>query len=419
MADGFIANGLTVTIGTEAAFLLLTEATGESRYRRFLEDGCRIGDDIRSYHRASKQLGVKHVYTWLARAHAQVCYYDMVRRTDPCDDAPYLAAADEAISRACGPYMSISGSMTGTRSWGECWDASQIGLGKWGETCASAYLMRLSAKLMELRGDSLYGDIFERVLYNAFFSAQSPDGLKYRYWTPFDETPPWFDRDTFCCPNNYKREIFEVPDAVFYRTRDGVAVNLFAPAKLASGSVTAEMRTDYPLDGRVSIDVTMPKGMSLLWIRVPSWCGNLKVDRCAVTDRNWHVVTGDFSSGRSVEIEMEMPIRLVAGRQAQEGRVAVMRGPCVYALNCVTNGLTDMDWAYVYDLDLTKPMEWRDGAISASLIAGNPESSSKAVTLTRYWDPGRTRTYFNYVGSMKTVSDELKCRGSKSVWHEW
>ena len=59
-----------------------------------------------------------------------------------------------------------------------------VGLGNWGETCASDYLMRLCARLSEWEGRSVLYDLYERVMHNAFFSAQSEDGLKYRYFTP-------------------------------------------------------------------------------------------------------------------------------------------------------------------------------------------------------------------------------------------
>ena len=36
--------------------------------------------------------------------------------------------------------------------------------------------------------------------------------------------------DTFCCPNNFRRIIAELPGMVCYRSGDGVAVNLFTPS---------------------------------------------------------------------------------------------------------------------------------------------------------------------------------------------
>jgi len=407
LADSFIVRKATVTIGTEMAFVLMAEVTGDDKYRRYLENTCRIADDIRSYHRFSKHLGVKHVYTWLARAHGQVCACGLCANGET---DRFLAAADEAIARAHGPYLSVSGSITGSPGWGELWDATQTGLGSWGETCASAYLMRLSAGLLELRGDAAYGDLFERVMYNAFFSAQSPDGLKYRYWTPFNETPPWFDRDTYCCPNNYKREVFEIPDAVFFRAADGLAVNLFTPAVLSSDGIRAKMETDYPAEGRVSLDVTLPRGHRHLWLRIPAWCGEMRVDgrNVDVGTSGWCDVTGDFSVGRRLAIEMEIPVRTIAGERAQEGRVAFMRGPCVYSLDFAANGLTKRGHAYGYDLDLSKSVSWKDGAIEATLQTEGPAPRPKTVRLTRYCEPGRSRTYFDTLAPVEAEADELK-----------
>ena len=49
-------------------------------------------------------------------------------------------------------FSSVTGSCSGGIFWGEIWDDSQIGLGRWGETCASAYLMRLSAAMTAMTG---------------------------------------------------------------------------------------------------------------------------------------------------------------------------------------------------------------------------------------------------------------------------
>ena len=195
LGDALIADGAFPTLGSETAYLLLYEETKDRRYRDWLEKSAAIGDGIDAYDRKVKVNGVQHVYTWLARALAQLQYADAVEADLPTR-AALSAAAEEALRRARGPYLSVTGSITGTPRWGELWDATQAGLGKWGETCASAYLMRLAAKALERAPDAACGDLFERVMFNAFFSAQSADGLRYRYWTPFNERAPWYDRDT-------------------------------------------------------------------------------------------------------------------------------------------------------------------------------------------------------------------------------
>ena len=412
LADGLIARGAFPTLGSETAYLLLYEETGDRRYLVWLEKDAAIAADIDAYDRSVKVNGVQHVYTWLARALAQLQYADAVKSGGSVRTA-LAAAADEAFRRATGPYLSVSGSITGTPRWGELWDCSQCGLGKWGETCASAYLMRLAAKRVESDPRTFYGDLIERTLYNAFFSAQSADGLRYRYWTPFNEKGPWFDRDTYCCPNNYKREIFEIPDAVFFRTPDGLAVNLYSSAELKAEGAAVKMETAYPDEGAVSLDVTMP-GVRTLYLRIPKWCRGATVrvgdgapEKAAF---GWFAVRRDFSKGVKVALDLPMPIRLVKGTRAQEGRVAVMRGPCVYALEPSSDPLLpcgiEID---LWDLDPARPMTWKPEAraVEVGLVLRNRSHRARMVPLTRYCNDNRERTYFDTVSPVSAVADEL------------
>ena len=411
LADSLIARKAGVTIGTETAFTLLYGATREPRYLDYLKDGCFLETPFAYYDSKIQVTGVQHVYTWLARAIGQMDYADLLGLASPADRARFGVPAFEALRRAQGPYLSVSGSITGTPRWGEGWDASQIGLGKWGETCASAYLMRLCARVSEWEGRSVLFDLYERVMHNAFFSAQSADGLKYRYWTPFDECAAWWPRETYCCPNNFRRMVFEIPDAVFRRSADGLAVCLYAPAELKAPGVTAKMETAYPEDGKVSLSVTMAPGVKTLRLRIPKWCEGARVTVGDVTTPaapGWFEVRRDFSSGVTVALVLPMPVRLVLGVRAQEGRVAVMRGPCVFSLEL--NGIKPRDWDIdFWDIDPTKPLEWKPDAhaVEATLRLRNRERPEKRVLLTRYLKEERLRTFFGLTAPGESVADEL------------
>ncbi|MBQ0031720.1 MAG: glycoside hydrolase family 127 protein, partial [bacterium] len=244
LADSLIRDKACVTLGSETAFILLAQETGDAKYVQWLETTGIIRKSIDEYDRHLHVNGIQHVYTWLARSLGQMQYADFMNLKG-ADRESLGAGAFAAFRRLRGPELSITGSCSGVVQWGELWDSTQAGLGKWGETCATAYLMRLAAKMPEWDPKTHYGDVFERALYNAFFSSQSGDGLKYRYFTPFEEKAEWFDRDTYCCPNNFKREMFEIPEAVFYRTDDGLVVNLYTPAALKTADVSAAMETAY------------------------------------------------------------------------------------------------------------------------------------------------------------------------------
>ena len=331
LADHMIEREEPVNIGGEAAFIRLWTATGDSRYRDWLFKTAGIDKGLADYDKIVSANGTRHVYTALARACAQIDF----ARAEKTDDVRYLAPARELMARLLGPYSSVSGSCSAgphEKAWGETWMTSQRGTGRWGETCATAYMMRFAARMMSVDAASVYGDLIERGLYNAFFSAQSLDGLTYRYFTPFEGASEWWPRDTYCCPNNFRREMFEVVDAVFLKTPSGVAVNLYSDATLTTGGLKVEMRTDYP-DGReIALTVESAKPLELA-LRIPRWCSAAEVSHLGGKDRPqagaWHRVR--LPEGRSsVYMVMPMKDRRVAGREEQAGKAAIVQGPVVY-----------------------------------------------------------------------------------------
>ena len=118
----------------------------------------------------------------------------------------------------------------------------------------------------------------ERSIFNALFAAQSPDGRRIRYYTPFECSRAYFPGDTYCCPNNYRRIISELPTMIYYRAPHELTVNLYtastAKVDLGGGlSVTVQQETDYPSSGRVllKVDPSQPAEFSLR-LRIPRWC---------------------------------------------------------------------------------------------------------------------------------------------------
>ena len=269
----------------------------------------------------------------------------------------------------------------------------------------------LAAKMPEWDPRTHYGDVFERALYNAFFSAQSGDGLKYRYFTPFEAKAEWWNRDTYCCPNNFKRMVFEIPDAVFRRAGGGLAVCLYTSAELKSGGIAAKMTTAYPEDGKVTLDVTLPAGEKSLYLRIPRWCPSATVRVAGAAETapsGWYRLCRDFSAGVRIELELPMPIRLVKGCRAQEGRVAVLRGPCVYALERGVNGLPQHG-VDLWDLDVSQPLTWHGEkhAVEVGVKCRHLARETRKVLLTRYFREARERTYFIPTGPCSAIDDEI------------
>jgi len=366
-----------------------------------------------------------HIYGYMAGCLAQLEMYRIIH------DEKLLAPSAKALNF----LISMNGmSITGGAGQDEIWTADQDGSGELGETCATAYQLRVYDNLLRLHGDSRYGDIMERTIYNALFGAQSPDGRSIRYYTPFEGDRHYHNGDTYCCPCNYRRIISELPSMVYYGAKNGLAINLYSASNATLSldnncKVTVRQETDYPNSGHVviHIDPSVPATFAIK-LRIPSWCSNptilvngeasneiIKPGTFALIDRYW-------KSGDQVILEMPMAWRLVRGRERQAGRAAVMRGPILFSLNPEQNetlakkSSADLD-RIVIDLPSIDSLPVKNSAvrpdgIACRLKAGDKlfsmgNSGNLTLMLTEFSDPDCKSTYFRVPDLSETVPDEL------------
>jgi len=335
--------------------------------------------------------------------------------------------------------MLLPGTCTGTGEWGEYWNFQQKGE-KFSETCATCYLIRLMHLLLANQGDSFYGDVMERAIYNGLFAAQSPDGRKLRYHTPFTGPREYFGDDTYCCPGNFRRLVGELPEMTSYLSDDGIAVNLYENSVLhfkhQKVDVQLTQTTDYPSSGTVKIAVEPAKSVAFsLSLRIPRWCPEAFVtindeQPRTVTWGRFHAINRTWKTGDVVELRMPMPWRWVKGRMLQEGRVALMRGPVAFCFNRVNvegykdpdegYKLTDDDYRRNLVLDLAilsrtvKDGTIRPNGLSATVKAWSlrqPIFQNPDITLTlkEFIDPNGQALYFVAKDQAKgnVVDDEL------------
>jgi len=324
------------TIGLERALLALQSATGDAKYAAYVNRE----DSLAQW---QAEVG-GHTYDFLNLCVAQLDLYqqrsdrNLLRQSHQVMD--YLTAKNGLL-------------VDGTCSLREGWHTTQVGTGEAGETCVTAYLIRLWDKLLQAEGDSLCGDLMERAIYNALFAAQSPDGRELRKYLAQEgarhyyqgEAGADFQRDTYCCPNNFRRAIADLPGLIYYRGENCVAVNLYGTSQAAltlgdNLKINLSQESDYPNSGKVLLRVDPSQSAQFtVKLRIPRWCAKATV---SVNGQPWQktAAAGTFydiprkwSSGDRVELNLPMPIRLVRGRASQEGKVAVLRGPQLFCFN--------------------------------------------------------------------------------------
>jgi hypothetical protein len=238
--------------------------------------------------------------------------------------------------------------ITGSASTGEHFRADYLlqndGLLMVGETCVSMGWMYLNFSLGRLLGECRFFDMAEQTLYNHLLAAQSPDGRGWAYYTGLRDSKRYrWHTDPECCPSKGVRALAHIPQHTILWDPGGVVVNLYEPAEasleLAGGEkVSLRILGEYPFTERVTIQVFPEKSTSFeLRLRIPGWCQSWQVrvggeDWVGQPHRNGYLALArTWEAGDKVELIFEMPVRVLVDTIGNPGRVALARGPLVFA----------------------------------------------------------------------------------------
>ena len=222
------------------------------------------------------------------------------------------------------------------------------------ETCAAIGLMFWAQRMLHLERDVRYADVLELALYNGAIAGVSLGGDKFFYENPLSRHGAharvgWFD--CACCPPNLARMLSSVGTFAYSSDESEIAVHLYmngrAKFDLANGSVTVNITTDYPWDGKVLIQPIINAATTFtLRLRVPGWCESARFSLNGesiepLIEQGYAVVARTWQPGDVIEIALEMVVRRVYADvrvEADRGRVALMRGPLVYCAEEIDNG---------------------------------------------------------------------------------
>jgi uncharacterized protein len=222
-----------------------------------------------------------------------------------------------------------------------------------------------------LHGDARYVDVLERTLYNGLLSGVSIDGKTFFYPNPLESNGqharmPWFG--CACCPGNVTRFMASLPGYLYAVAPDSVYVNLFAAStgdiRLANGrNIKLVQETRYPWEGQIKLTVVPDRTETFaIKVRIPGWARGeavpgdlyrftdsssepvtLKVNGRAVPiqiDKGYVALNREWKAGDVIELGLPMPVRRVRASDkvaADRDRVAIQRGPLVYAAEWVDN----------------------------------------------------------------------------------
>ena len=225
------------------------------------------------------------------------------------------------------------------------------------ETCGAIASVMLAWRLLLATGDPECADVIERTIYNGVLPGVSLEGTRFFYDNPLQrrtvraaaeaghgERSSWFP--CACCPPNLMRMLGSWEQYLATTDEAGIRVHQFAAADIAAetaaGPVRLAMRTDYPWDGRVVLEVVeTPAAAWSLSLRVPAWAsGSTVVDttgdvRPVEAGTYWSSGSRPWRAGETVTLELDLRPRVTEPDpriDAVRGTVALERGPLVYCI---------------------------------------------------------------------------------------
>ncbi len=200
------------------------------------------------------------------------------------------------------------------------------------ETCpaiiAAGVNVQWNFRMLALTGDSRFADVLERALYNAVNSGVSLAGNP-------------------SCPPNLARLFEALPGYLYAASRDGIYLNLYHESRLnwhlEDGSpLTISQSTAYPWNGDVKITVQPAKPASFsVYLRWPGWALSAEVSvngqPVAINAKRGAFIplNRTWNPGDVITLSLPMSVTPMAANPRvtdDYGRIAIQRGPLVYAL---------------------------------------------------------------------------------------
>jgi len=302
-------------------------------------------------------------------------------------DSLYIRAIDRIWNNMVGKKVYVQGGI------GAVPDGERFGddyylpnTTAYNETCASIGEVFWNERMFLLHGNPLYIDVLEKVLYNGLISGVGLDGKSFFYTNAMQvvkdssypslepERSGWFECS--CCPTNMARFLPSLPGYIYARRGDQLYVNLFiaGAADLTFGgkAVHLTQTNNYPWDGDLHFDVDVASpvhfGMRLRipgWARAEAWPSELyhftdvrSVPELVVRingqrygykiDGGYAVIDREWKKGDRVEWILPMKVHEVkadAAVAADRGKIALQRGPVMYAAEWPDNGGSVSDLA--------------------------------------------------------------------------
>jgi uncharacterized protein len=210
--------------------------------------------------------------------------------------------------------------------------------------CGSYAAIKLARYLLRATGDGRYADGLERVLYNGLLAAREPDGNgDYAYYSTYSRNAQkvFYPQKWPCCSGTLVQGVADYVKNIYFRNRDGIAVNLYTPSQVSwrrNGTpITLTQETEYPLGEPVQLRVGSPAPATFtLSLRIPGWleqAPQLRVNgkpEPFTSRRGFASVRRTWRDGDRITLQLRQSFRTEPIDDLHPDVTALMRGPLLY-----------------------------------------------------------------------------------------
>ena len=290
------------------------------------------------------------------------------------EDKQYQAVADKLWASMVHRKLYITGGVGSSLSGDEGFDDDYVLPNRsYCEACAGCGLTFWASRMHWMHGDAHYVDVQERTLYNNILGSIDLSGGNFFYQNPLIANYPRYSwHPCPCCVGNIPRALLAIKDLIYSLNakKDILYINHYVACtalikKIGGNALTIQQQTDYPVDGKVKINLTPTRlsqfavklripnrAESKLYTAVPDLDGqySLTVNGEPVSlpvSSGYVTIKRTWNRGDVLELELPMEMQRVYADQRvadDRGRVALQRGPLVYNIEQVDNNtpLQDM-----------------------------------------------------------------------------
>ena len=304
-----------------------------------------------------------------ARGHsvrAMYLYSAMAEYAALSGDSELAAACERLWNDVTTRQMYLTGGLGQQARWeGFTRDYDLPNDTAYAETCASIGLVMFAHRMLGLKTDGRYTDVMERALYNGVLSGMQLDGKRFFYVNPLEvvpgisgkipgyehvlpQRPEWYP--CACCPPNVVRLVMSLARYAWEERDHLILSHLYVGGEATFSCAKLQVESTWPWEGHIRYTFAACSGERFaLAIHIPGYIekmsvclnGKLIPPEEQTVSCGYLYLTKQWKDGDAVDLRLDLPVRRTWCNplvRANEGCVALERGPLVYCLEGADNG---------------------------------------------------------------------------------